>query len=59
MFPTEAAKAAGGGGGLDPELVRAVLGGDRKFVSETEVGAGGGGGDGDGCRGVVAWTLDP
>lgn len=33
VFPTEAKKGAG----LDPELVKSVLGGDRKFVSETEL----------------------
>ena len=35
MFPTEAKKAAA----LDPEALKAAIGGDRKFISATEVGA--------------------
>lgn len=32
VFPTEAKAAA-----LDPEALKAVIGGDRKFISATEV----------------------
>ncbi len=34
VFPTEAKKA----NALDPEALKAAIGGDRKFISATEVG---------------------